>query len=535
MQLEKVSSQSGEAGLAGWISSNDVTLFTVVMVVVVAVFLQTNLVKGSKKNVELTAKNLSLAGRNDAARQEIERILAELKTTGGELTAARRELSTASASLAATQAELAETVQRLATTRTALDDTTRQRDELERLRRDVDEKLAQRQADVERLRQALASLEIEKGELLTSRDQLDQRTQQLAQQRDQLDVSLAELTAELEEKLGQLGDLQRERDLLNERSLALAERVQRLEQQLGAKEKGLAELQQSSQNELESLKQLLARALERNTQTETASQERLQTVLTRAEQADAKASEAVAQADDYLQRLQRAAALFKDLDENKRLLQLEVEALKTQLANALDDLQAAQQQVAAQQRRDKSLSRELIGLRGELGRVAILFDSSGSMVQRGRWEEVQRIAASWLDHLEVEECVLIVFASDTLAFPADGSLLPVAGSQGAANRQKLMIDLNAVEPKGWTNTLAAMEKAYSYPDIDTIILFSDGAPTYENSNQFNAEAAEKIYALCRQHPEIPINAIGLGDYFEPTFGAFLQNIALLSGGTFVGR
>jgi hypothetical protein len=57
MQLEKATSHSSEAGLAGWISSNDVTLFTVVMVIVVAIFLQMNVIKGTKRNALLVGKN----------------------------------------------------------------------------------------------------------------------------------------------------------------------------------------------------------------------------------------------------------------------------------------------------------------------------------------------------------------------------------------------------------------------------------------------------------------------------------------------
>ena len=57
MHLEKATSHSSEAGLAGWISSNDVTLFTVVLVVGVAIFLQSNVIKGSKENKSLVSLN----------------------------------------------------------------------------------------------------------------------------------------------------------------------------------------------------------------------------------------------------------------------------------------------------------------------------------------------------------------------------------------------------------------------------------------------------------------------------------------------
>jgi hypothetical protein len=286
---------------------------------------------------------------------------------------------------------------------------------------------------------------------------------------------------------------------------------------------------------MEELKRLLAQALERNKQVTASSAEDVQSAVARAEQASVQAKEATAKADDYLDRLRRAAALFKDMDENKKLLQLEIQALKTQLANALDDLKATEQQLVQQRTREKTINRELVGLRGELQRVAILFDSSGSMSQSGRWEEVQHIAATWLDHLEVDECVLIVFASNATAFPADGSMIRVSGPEGDENRAKLMTHLQSVQPEGWTNTLAAMKMAYSYEGLDTIILFSDGAPTYANTGKFHAQSAEQIYALCRQHEDIPVNAIGLGNYFDQELSTFLRTVASLTGGTFVGR
>ena len=49
MQLEKASTNTGEAGMAGWISTNDVTLFTMVLVVLIALLLNSNLLKKSKQ------------------------------------------------------------------------------------------------------------------------------------------------------------------------------------------------------------------------------------------------------------------------------------------------------------------------------------------------------------------------------------------------------------------------------------------------------------------------------------------------------
>lgn len=521
MQLEKATSPAGEAGLAGWISSNDVTLFTVVLVVVIAVFLQANVIKGSKRNVQLEGDKAKLAGELTDKKEELDKEKDELDQK-------RRELDDTRQRLEDTDQKLQETTEQLKKTEQDLAVTKKERDELENTRKELDEKLMQTRLDVQNLAKTLDALNLEK-------DELTEQKEDLTETKAKLDEDLADLTAKLTERLKQLDDLKKERDLLDEKAKALNDRVARLEQQLGDSEESLEEIKQSSQTEMESLKKLLARALERHKADQAVSTKDLQDTRTKAQEADARAKEATERADDYLDRLRRAADYVKGINENKQMLQLQIDALKVQLANALDDLKEAEQQVSHSRSREKSINRELVGLRGDLRRVAVLFDSSGSMAQGGRWEEVQRIASTWLDHLDVDECVLIVFSDQATAFPADGSMIRVSGPDGDASRIRLMTQLRSVKPSGWTNTLAAMQKAYGYADLDTIILFSDGAPTYEGRNAFNAEAAQQIYALCQRHSNIPVNAIGLGNYFDQELSTFLRTVARLTGGTFLGR
>jgi hypothetical protein len=130
---------------------------------------------------------------------------------------------------------------------------------------------------------------------------------------------------------------------------------------------------------------------------------------------------------------------------------------------------------------------------------------------------------------------LIVFSGEVTTYPADGSLVRITGENGAANRKFLMDQLKSVKPDGWTNTYAAMQKAYSYQGLDTIILFSDGAPTLENAGTFDPQHAERVYSLCRLHGNIPVNAIGLGNYFDQDLSTFLRTISKITGGTFLGR
>ena len=151
-----------------------------------------------------------------------------------------------------------------------------------------------------------------------------------------------------------------------------------------------------------------------------------------------------------------------------------------------------------------------------------------------RWAEAQQIAATWLQHLNVQQCVLIVFSSDVRTFPEDGSLADLRGEGGKANRDSLLQHVKAVSPGGWTNTYDALRKAYQY-DVDSILLFSDGAPSASTSGVFDPAAAQQIYDLCRAHPNIPIHTIGLGNYFDQNASTFLMSVAKITNGTFRGK
>jgi hypothetical protein len=151
-----------------------------------------------------------------------------------------------------------------------------------------------------------------------------------------------------------------------------------------------------------------------------------------------------------------------------------------------------------------------------------------------RWAEAQEIAAKWLQHLNVQQCVLIVYSSTVHTFPEDGSLADLRGANGKAKRDSLLQHVKAVSPGGWTNTYDALRTAYQY-DIDAILLFSDGAPSESSTGVFDPAAAKKIYDLSRAHPKIPVHTIGLGNYFDQNASTFLMSLAKISNGTFRGK
>jgi len=186
-----------------------------------------------------------------------------------------------------------------------------------------------------------------------------------------------------------------------------------------------------------------------------------------------------------------------------------------------------------------TVHRELVGLNGKLHNVAVLFDVSGSMAEKigeqSRWDEARSVVETWLEHLAVNQCVLILFGTDVRTVPSDGTLRPIKTEE---DRDELIAGLTGVVPSGRTNTFEAMERAYKY-DIDTIILFTDGAPNKPSGGQGGSDPEEvkRIYRLCEQQAqrEIPVNTVGLGNYFDAELSAFLRKLAADTGGTYRGR
>ena len=465
MHLERVTSRSSEAGVAGWIASNDVTLFTMVLIMVVAIFLHSKLNKGVLEQARLTEQNAA--------------VTATLAATASDLDSARDLLEKSNERLSLTQEE---------------------RDQLQR-------QLVEKLAAMTELNAKLDALIAEKGELDRQRLTL-----------------LAEKDALTMEKL----ELEGDRDSATAMSTTLRSRLDALSSQLAAKIAALEDIEAQREQltkqaaELNALVTALKSRLEEmNVDLRTAKE----AAEKNTEQLQAKVAAGNLKAEQYLADLRRAAAMLESLKLEKRQLQ--------------DELTAAERLRQSQLLAEAENNRELVGLKGPLRKVAILFDASGSMRQAGadggdRWSEAQEIAATWMKHLNVQECVVIVYSTEVRAFPSDGTLADLRGDAGVANRDRLLQQLRSVEPGGWTDTLLAFQKAYQY-DVDTILLLSDGAPSKLSTGAYQDELAQQIYQLCREHADVPVNAIGLGNYFDKEMSTFLRTVANLTGGAFRGE
>ena len=186
--------------------------------------------------------------------------------------------------------------------------------------------------------------------------------------------------------------------------------------------------------------------------------------------------------------------------------------------------------------RKQRVAGELLGLKGPLGRVAILFDRSESMkANPERWKEARLIATTWIEKLDMDACALVIFCNFTDVYPENGTLLPLRSAEGDKNRAYLRRKIDEAEPLGSTDTAGALEEAYKLPGLQTIILFTDGQPTGPKSGEFQQSEADKVFRLCREHKKIPIHVVGVGCYFDKDFSDFLMEVARLTDGTFLGR
>jgi len=191
---------------------------------------------------------------------------------------------------------------------------------------------------------------------------------------------------------------------------------------------------------------------------------------------------------------------------------------------------------------ESMLRKELLGLKGDFRRVVFVMDISGSMAEHDKWNQVVKVMSDWLKYLPVEECALVIYSDRVAQYPEDGSFLKVTGPTGDQNRELLISMLNNVQPNGYTETLKALQAAFAYNGVDTIILFTDGAPEKPPPNNLPSKRKknmQEIYSFCgdmvKNGRKVPINTVGLGDYFAEDLGAFLLKVSEITGGTFVGR
>jgi predicted nucleic acid-binding Zn-ribbon protein len=323
---------------------------------------------------------------------------------------------------------------------------------------------------------------------------------------DALQKDLTQARVELARTRKALAGLEKEKESLLAVRKDLLREVARLEEDLRARETQLAEARKTLARVQGQLRSALAARLELEKE-----KARLEKVLAGVSNLPTRVKEIQKQLVEA-----RAKADLVQKQANARVEDLET-ALKTARS------------------REKQVHKELIGLEGKLHKVVLIFDASGSMNTGERWPAAIQVVETWLRHLEVDECALLVFSTDVSVFPREGGYLNLRGEEAAKNRTDMINWLKHFKPAGGTNTLAALRKAYKYRAVDTIILFTDGAPNDGKSSAYDLQIGRQIFQECAKHKDIPVNTIGLGDYFKDELSHFLMEVARITGGTFLGR
>lgn len=186
----------------------------------------------------------------------------------------------------------------------------------------------------------------------------------------------------------------------------------------------------------------------------------------------------------------------------------------------------------------------VVTLRGPMKRVVFVFDTSDSLKKNQRFGDYTAVLKSWIETLRFEQFSLIEYDDRILIDPMFAEDL----REGTRDVRKFACELvDKFQPDGRTLTRKALARALAYPDVDTIILFTDGRPTDEDGNELDPEGMTKILDwLKKEHEKVVINTIAIGDYMEKnrkpegnatremSYGEFLQEMARNHNGAFLG-
>ena len=237
--------------------------------------------------------------------------------------------------------------------------------------------------------------------------------------------------------------------------------------------------------------------------------------------------------------LKQALTQLKNLESLLATCTTELEKLRSEVGTLRAENKTLREKLDSIGRGEAELRRQLLGLDGELGRVVFVLDRSGSMdvkdnrTGRNRWKDAISTIDAWLRYLAVDEAALVVFSGGVDVFPPDGRWVSLS-KEGAG---PLLEGLKDLSPMGATNTLEALRRAYRYPEVKVIILFTDGAPdSGKDGGVGNADDILRFVANQKAAGlDVRIHTVGIGDYFSPRMRDFLLRLSGETGGTFIGR
>lgn len=197
-------------------------------------------------------------------------------------------------------------------------------------------------------------------------------------------------------------------------------------------------------------------------------------------------------------------------------------------------------------------AQNVLGFKGQFDNVVFVIDTSHSMTHvsdpakpgyrharydPARWNKTKREIISWARNLPRKSLRLVFFNSVVEEHPGNGSAYSMDAASREESVEKITALLESVVPDGQTDTLSALRKAYSYAGVDTMILFTDGNPMMQTARgeDQSKTLSDGVRREIRLHKNIPVNVVGIGEYFEKAFADFLRDISSTTGGEFIGR
>jgi hypothetical protein len=230
--------------------------------------------------------------------------------------------------------------------------------------------------------------------------------------------------------------------------------------------------------------------------------------------------------------------------KDRDLSRLKMEAAEAEKAKGIAENRIRQEAIAGGQ----AAASDVLGFKGRFKNVVFIIDISHSMThvtdparpghqnadfRPERWNKTKQEILTWAGNLPMKTLRVVLFHTKVTAHPGKGEFYPMEGADRSRSVAAIETVLKKVTPDLATNTLDALAEAYKYPGVDTMILFTDGRPQVKGRKTDDVIA--DVQRLVRQHPNIPVNVVGIGEYFEKSFADFLRDIAGTTGGEFIGR
>jgi hypothetical protein len=397
--------------------------------------------------------------------------------------------------------------------------------ELEKTNQEISNALSDK-GEIEKIllakEQQIVSLEAEKVELLKSIEnyiaKIDDRDQRISQLESDLTTIKIANAGSADEAISQISLLNKQKANLRQRLEEKTREYNVVQQQILALKADLEESKEAqtlSRFEIERLNKEIA-------------------VLEQSQVKNAKNVE------------QKLAKAEKDEEENRKL--------RKQVALLNDLLKEERRDSGEEYKTNRgTISTRVLGVKGRLHSVAILFDISQSIQKdEKRWRESLNLVKTWLKDLPIKRCFVIAYAQEVERFPnyhyrhiVDNNFNEIP-----LHRAEL-VDFIITESKSrrihGSDLHGALKLAYEDKNLDTIILFTDGkvegadqrtGAFFREDHEFHYKE-QSIINLCARNYDrrrININVIAVGDYTERRdYTWFLRELVEKTNGSFIGR